>query len=149
MYKFSLQSLLDHRKHLEETLDKELGRIKREVIYEKRRLKNIITAKTKCKAELEKKQGEANKVNEVILCFNYLGKLAKDIDEQKKRLKGVEKKYNIKRGELIEAMKNRKTLERLKEKEMKAFNYSNMKVEQDMMNEMAANRFIRKTSKPG
>ena len=75
--------------------------------------------------------------------------MAKDIDEQKKRLKGVEKRYNIKRGELIAAMKNRKTLERLKEKEIKAFNYSNMKVEQDMMNEVAANRFIRKTSRPG
>lgn len=148
MYKFSLQTLLDHRKHIEETLDKELGRIKREVNNEKGRLENIIKKKIKCKAELEKKQGDGNKVNEIILCFNYLDKLSKDIDEQKGCLKGVEKKYNIKRGELIEAMKKRKTMERLKEKEMKAFNYSKMKVEQDMMNEVAANRFIRKTSRP-
>jgi len=64
---------------------------------------------------------------------------------KKRCLKEIEKEYDIKRSELIEAMKKRKTLDRLKEKEMKAFNYSEMKVEQDMMNEVAANQFIRKT----
>ena len=75
--------------------------------------------------------------------------MSKDIDEQKRRLKDVEKEHEIKRSELIEAMKKRKTLDRLQEKEMKAFNYSEMKVEQDVMNEVAANRYIKKTSKPG
>jgi flagellar FliJ protein len=149
MYKFSLQSLLNHRKHIEENLDKELGRIKRVVNNEKRRLENVRKEKIKCREDLQKKQGDGKKVNEIILYFNYLDKLSKDIDKQKRCLKDVEKKYDIKRGELIEAMKKRKTLERLKEKEMKAFNYSEMKVEQDIMNEVAANRFIRKTSRPG
>jgi len=149
MYKFSLQSLLNHRKHIEENLEKELGRIKRTVNNEKRRLENIRKEKIKCKEELQKKQGDGKKVNEIILYFNYLDKLSKDIDEQKRRLKDVEKEHEIKRSELIEAMKKRKTLDRLQEKEMKAFNYSEMKVEQDVMNEVAANRYIKKTSKPG
>jgi len=146
MYKFSLQSLLNHRKHIEENLDKELGQVKRAVNNEKRRLENIIKNKIKCRKELQKKQSDGKKVNEIILCFNYLDKLSKNIDKQKRCIKDAEKKYNIKRSELIEAMKKRKTLDRLKEKEMKAFNYSEMKVEQDIMNEVAANRFIRKTS---
>lgn len=146
MYKFSLQSLLNHRKHIEENLDKELGRIKRMVNNEKRRLENIIKERMKCREELQKKQGDGNKVNEIILYFNYLDKLSKDIGKQKRCLKDVEREYDIKRSELIEAMKKRKTLERLKEKEMKAFNYSEMKVEQNIINEVAANRFIRKTS---
>jgi flagellar protein FliJ len=145
MYKFNLQPLLNHRKHIEENLDKELGQVKRAVNNEKRRLENIVKEKIKYREELHKKQGDGKKVNEIILCFNYLDKLSKDIDEQKRCLKDVEKKYNIIRSELIEAMKKRKTLEKLKEKEMKAFNYSEMKVEQDIMNEVAANRFIRKT----
>jgi len=146
MYKFTLQSLLNHRKHIEENLDRELGRIKRAVNHEKRKLENIIKNKIKGTKELQKKQGDGKKVYEIILCFNYLDKLSKDIDKQKRCLKDVEKEYDIKRSELIEAMKKRKTLERLKEKEMKAFNYSKMKVEQNIMNEVAANRFIRKTS---
>jgi len=149
MYKFSLQSLLNHRKHIEENLDKELGRIKRVVNNEKRRLENIGKEKIKCRKELREKQGAGKKVNKIILYFNYLDKLSKDIDKQKRCLKDVEKEYDIKRSELIEAMKKRKTLERLREKEMKAFNYSEMKVEQDIMNEVAANRFIRKTFRPG
>ena len=146
MYKFSLQSLLNHRKHIEENLEKELGRIKRVVNNEKRRLEKIRKEKIKCREELKKKQSDGKKVNEIILYFNYLDKLSKDIGKQKRCLKDVEKEYNIKRSELIEAMKKRKTLERLKEKEMKAFNYSEMKVETNIMNEVAANRFIRKTS---
>jgi flagellar FliJ protein len=149
IYKFSLQSLLNHRKHIEENLEKELGRIKREVNNEKRRLENIIKKKIKCREELKKMQGDGKKVNEIILCFNYLDKLSKDIDKRKGRLKDVEKKYDLKRSELMEAMKKRKTLDRLKEKEMKAFEYSKMKVEQNIMNEVAANRFINKTSEPG
>jgi len=146
MYKFSLQSLLNHRKHIEENLDKELGRIKRLANKEKRRLENIRKEKIKSAKKIQKKQGEGNKVNEIILCFNYLDKLSKDIDRQKKCLKNVEKEYDKKRSELIEAMKKRKTIERLKEKEMKAFSYSKMKAEQEIMNEVAAKRFIRKNS---
>jgi flagellar protein FliJ len=149
MYKFSLQSLLNHRKHIEENLEKELGRIRRVVNNEKRRLENIRKEKIKCRGEIQKRQGDGKKVNEIILCFNYLDKLSKDIDKQKRCLKDVEKKYDIKRSELIEAMKKKKTLDRLKEKEMKVFEYSKMKVEQDIMNEVAANRFINKTSGPG
>ena len=146
MYKFSLQSLLNHRKHLEENLDKELGQIKRAVNREKRRLESIANEKMNCQQKLQKKQGDGKKINEIILCFNYLDKLSKDFDKQTRCLQDVEKEYDIKRSELIEAMKKRKTLDRLKEKEMKAFKYSQMKVEQDMMNEVAANQFIRKTS---
>ena len=149
MYNFSLQSLLNHRKHIEENLDKELGEIKRTVNREKRRLENITKEKIKCQQGLQKKQGDGKKVNEIILCFNYLDKLAKDINKQKMCLKEIEKEYSIKRSELIEAMKKRKTLDRLKEKEMEAFNYSEMKVEQNIMNEVAANQFIRKTSQSG
>ena len=146
MYKFSLQPLLNHRKHIEENLDKEFGRIKIAVNNEKRKLENIVKEKIKYREELHEKQGDCKRVNVIILCFNYLDKLSKDIDEQKRCIKDVEKKYNIKRSELIKAMKKRKTLDRLKEKEMKAFNYSEMKVEQDIMNEVASNRFIKKTS---
>jgi len=146
MYKFSLESLLNHRKHLEENLDKELGRIKRALNTEERRLERLTKNKIKCQQNLQKNQDDGKKINEIILCFNYLDKLALDIDKQKKCLKNVEKEYEIKHSELIEAMKKRKTLDRLKEKEMKAFNYSEMKVEQEMMNEVAANQFNRKTS---
>ena len=41
MYKFNLQPLLNHRKHIEENLDKELGQVKRAVNNEKRRLENM------------------------------------------------------------------------------------------------------------
>jgi flagellar FliJ protein len=146
MYKFSLQSLLNHRKHIEENLDKELSLVKRTMNVEKRRLERIIQEKIKCQHRVQKKQSSGKKINEIILCFNYLDKLSKDIAMQTSRLKDVKKEYQIKRGELIEAMKKRKTLDRLKEKEMKEFNCSQMKVEQEIINEVAANQFTRKTS---
>jgi flagellar FliJ protein len=146
MYKFSLQSLLNHRKHIEENLDKELSQVKRAMNIEKRRLESIIRDKINCQQRLQKKQSSGKKIHEIILCFNYLDKLSKEIDTQTRRLKDVKKEYQLKRGELIEAMKKRKTLDRLKEKEMKAFDYLQMKNEQEMINEVAANQFIRNTS---
>ena len=85
-----------------------MGHIKRSVNNEKRKLENIIKNKIKSTKELQKKQGDGKKVNEIILCFNYLDKLSKDIDKQKRCLKDVEKEYDIKRTELIEAVKKAK-----------------------------------------
>jgi flagellar export protein FliJ len=53
----------------------------------------------------------------------------------------VEKGFNLKRQDLIQAMKNRKTLEKLQEKGFQAHQQKMLKKERDFMDEVAGNQF--------
>ena len=141
MYKFTLQPLLNHRKFIEETLQKELSLFKILLADEKKKLKDYEKARNRFLVELQQKQRESITVSENLLYFNFLVRLAGDLNKQRDIVLDVEKKFDRKRDDLIEAMKNRKTLEKLKEKRLKAYNHKLMKNEQDFLNEVAINMF--------
>ena len=143
MYEFTLQSLLNHRKFIEETLQKELSLFKRSLIDEKKKLKDYEKARNNLLVKLQQKQRESITVSENLLYFNFLVRMASDIDKQRDRVRDVEKKFDQKRDDLIAAMKERKTLEKLKEKQLNAYNHKLMKIEQDFMNEAGINIFNR------
>ena len=143
MYKFTLQPLLNHRKFIEETLQKELSLFKILLADEKKKLKDYEKARNRFLVELRQKQRESITVSENLLYFNFLVRLASDLDNQRDIVLDVEKKFDQKRDDLIEAMKNRKMLEKLKEKHLKAYNHKLMKNEQDFLNEVAINMFNR------
>lgn len=141
MYKFTIQPLLNHRKFIEEILQKELSLFKRLLADEKKKLKDYEKARNRFLVELRQKQRESITVSENHLYFNFLVRLASDLDKQRDIVLEVEKKFDQKRDDLIEAMKNRKMLEKLKEKHLKAYNHKLMKNEQDFLNETAINMF--------
>ena len=143
MYNFTLQSLLNHRKFIEETLQKELSLFKRSLVDEKKKLKDYEKARNSLLVKLQQKQRESITVSENLLYLNFVVCLTSDLDKQRDRVLDIEKKFDQKRDDLIAAMKERKTLEKLKEKQLKAYNHKLMKNEQDFMNEAGINMFNR------
>ena len=144
MYKFTLQPLLNHRQSIEETLQKELSAFKRLLADEKKKLTDYERARNRFLVELQQKQRESITVSENLLYFNFLVRLDSDLDGQRDIVLDVERKFDRKRDDLIKAMKDRKTLDKLKEKRLKAYNYKLMKNEQDFLNEAAITIFNRK-----
>ena len=144
MHKFTLQPLLNHRKFTEDILQKKFSLFKKLLIDEKKKLMICEKARNRFLVELQQKQKESIAVSENLLYFNFLVRLAGDIDKQRGVVLDIEKKFDRKRDDLIEAMKNRKMLEKLKEKHFKAYNHKLMKNEQDFLNETAINMFNRK-----
>jgi flagellar FliJ protein len=144
MHKFTLQPLLNHRKFIEETLQKDLSLFKRLLADEKKKLKDYEKVRNGFLVELRQKQRESITASENLLYFNFLVRLASDLDKQRDIVLEVEKKFDRKRDDLIEAMKNRKMLEKLKDKHLKAHSHKLIKNEQDFMNEAAINMFNRR-----
>ena len=66
--------------------------------------------------------------------------MSKDIDDQRQRVLAAKKKFDQKRIALIEAMKKRKILEKLKTKGLKEYQQMMRKKEQDFMNEIAVHQ---------
>ena len=138
MYRFNLQPLLNHRLYQEEILQKELAEFKKYLAEEQKKLRIIKQKKQDCSQQLQQRQRNDGTVSELILYFRYLNRLSKDLDNQRQQVANAEKKFNQKRKELIEIMKKRKMLEKLKDKGWKGFQHRMLKNERDFMDEIAA-----------
>jgi len=144
MYKFPLAAVLNHRKFLEENLQKELGLLKKTLLDERNKFADINKAKNEFSRELHQKQIKSITIAETLLYVRFIEQLSWRLERQSERVSETEKNVGQKREDLIEAMKNRKTLENLEEKGRKAYKQNLMRKEQKMMNEMASVRFKQK-----
>lgn len=145
MYKFPLGTVLNHRKFLEENLQKEFGILKRLLVDERKKLTDIRNASKKCSKELRQRQQKSLTVSESLIYVRFVEQLSRNLDKQKERVVETEQEVEKKREDLVEAMKNRKVLEKLKEKGLETYRNNLLKQERIFMNEMASVRFQRKS----
>ena len=144
MYKFSLEPVLKYRKLLEEDLQKDFAVLKRQLLDEKVRLSNFEQVRDRFSGELQQKQVKSISVSDILLYTDYLQEVSKEIKKQSEKILEAEKRVDQKREELVGAMKNRKIIDRLREKGLKAHVQELSKKEQDLMNEAAINIFNKK-----
>ena len=144
MYKFSLEPVLKYRKLLEEDLQKDFAVLKRQLLNERERLSNFEQVRDRFSVELQQKQVKSISVSDILLYTDYLQQVSKEIEEQSEKILEAEKRVDQKREELVGAMKNRKIIDRLREKGLKAHVQELSKKEQDLMNEAAINIFNKK-----
>lgn len=143
MYRFNLEPVLNHKSFIEEQLQKELALFKAIVEDEKNHLINLKKTKKKLSGELQEKQKHGTSISETILYIKFIEQLLNAMEKQQIKLFEAEKRLEKKRDELIEAMKNRKILEKLKEKKENEYWEEVSKDDQDFMNEVAINGFNR------
>ena len=144
MYKFSLEPVLKYRKLLEEDLQKDFAVLKRQLFDERERLSNFEQVRDRFSGELQQKQVKSFSVSDILLYTDYLQQVSKEIEKQSEKILEAEKSVDQKREELLGAMKNRKTIDRLREKGLKAHVQELSKKEQGLMNEAAINIFNKK-----
>ena len=144
MYNFNLESVLRHRKLVEENLQKELAILRLSLVDEREKLRNFKESRSKFLEELKRKQEEGTTISDVFLYLPFIEQLSKDIEKQKKNVLELENDVEQKRQDLVEATKKKKTLEKLKDKGLKAYKQEMTKDEQEFMNEVAVNRFNRR-----
>ena len=143
MYRFRLEALLKHRKHQEEILQRELALARRQMLAEQKILHVQKASLRQHQRELQLRQQQGRRVSEILLVIDYLGKLAEDLEKQRKRVAAAEQGFQKIRQELIEAVKKRKILQKLKERQSERHQQRLRKKEQDAMDEVAATRFQR------
>lgn len=144
MYRFNLEPLLNHRRYQEEILQKELASLKTLLAAEKEKLQGLKKKQRKYLRQLQQKQKDGRPVSEIKLYLDYIDRLSNDLDEQNQRVQRAAKGFNLKRQQLIEAMKKRKTLDKLKEKGWHAHQQKALKKERGFMDEVAAQQFHHK-----
>ena len=143
MSKFKLEPLLQHRRHIEETYQRELAKTLQTLKDEKETLAELISTRDQVKRNLEQRLTENINAAELFHFNKYLDRLSSDISLQNKRIADVEDEVEQYRLKLTEAVKNRKIMDKLKDKQLSAEFEKNQKNERNFMNEIAINRHLR------
>lgn len=144
MYKFPLGAVLKHRRHLEENLQKELGVLKRQLSDDKEKLSELKTSKKKYFNELISKQQEIVTVSDSLIYIRFIDRLSRRLEIQNELVTDDKRNVDKKRSELLEALKMKKILEKLKERGLEVYRKNALKKERSFLNEMASVRFRRK-----
>ena len=138
MFRFNLEPLLNHRRYQEEILQKELAGLKVRLVAEKDKLWLLRQKKRKYVQQLQEKQTDGRPASEIKLFVDFVDQLTKEMEIQKQNVLEAERNFNLKRQDLIAAMKERKTLDRLKEKSLQAYEEEQSKKERNFMDEVAS-----------
>jgi flagellar FliJ protein len=145
MYRFNLEPLLNHRRYLEEVLQKELADLKIRLDAETGKLWALREKKRKTVLQLQEKQIDGRPASEIKLYVDYLEQLLKEMEAQRKKALEAERLFSLKRQDLVAAMKKRKILDRLKAKGLQAYEQEQLKKERNFMDEVAGHQFNHKT----
>ena len=144
MYRINLEPVLNHRRLIEETLQKDLALLKISLIDENKRLITYKESRGTLLEELQKIQEKGTTTSDILLYLPYIEQVSKDIERQKNRVLELEKKVEQNLKNLLEATKKKKALQKLKEKAFKTYNQKLIKNEQDFLNEVAVSQFNRR-----
>ena len=143
MYRFNLQVLLDYRKRIEEGLQIECSHIQQELETERQALLSCQQEKVRYEEELVEKESREVNLQESVLYRDYLRGMRKKIEELRNRVATKKIELDNKQEELLVATKNRKVLEKVKEKHAKEFMDELEKRERRFIDEVGIRRYHR------
>ena len=93
---------------------------------------------------LKTQQEEGLSSDQVLAYHDYLKRLSDRIDEQNRITAEIETKELEKQDALLEAMKKRQILEKLKDQGIDRYNQVTLKKEMDFIDEISVNQFVRR-----
>ncbi len=121
MFKFSLESLLDHRTRQEEERQLELAGAKRSLAEEEKELESILRREAANAAELARTAGQARPAPLMGVLISLGEQLGKERRQQEDDLRQAELQVEECRERLAQARKEKKMLEKLKDKQKELY----------------------------
>jgi len=141
---FRLETLLRLRKSQENLEQQGLANIQAHLMKQQRELESMESDRRQSKERLKRQWSQPLKVDTLILYDNFFRGLQTNQARQKQVISEVEEKAAVKRGELTEAMRKRRTLEILKEQEHLRDQNKQQKIETAFLDEIASNQWMMK-----
>ena len=121
MFKFKLQSVLDYRLNIEEKILNEFSELKRELDRQKAMLEELKSERESMVAGLRNMQSQTIKAHDISSILVYVDRLRESEKQQKQVIQQIMEAVDKKRQELVEAVKNRKIMENLKDKQKEEY----------------------------
>lgn len=143
MFKFELQSVLEYRLSIEEKVQVAYSEQSRRVENEKRILDDLKKKKAALRHEFMQNQDRMN-ASEIAMFVSYIRKMITREQEQASVLAREVATLEERRADLMEAVKNRKALENLKEKKFQQYKADTLEKERKELDEFGIVSFQKK-----
>ena len=143
MYKFELENVLEVRKHIEDSIKSEIGAIEHAIRVEENAIHETLHKKDKIAQNFEKKCEKGATSGEYLLFSGFMDKINQNIKSRMIGLRETEDQRDHKRGELLLAVKNRKALEKLKEKRAAEYKLKQEKIEMNNLDDFSSIQHLR------
>jgi flagellar FliJ protein len=144
-FAFRFQTLLNYKRQLEDMLEMKLAAATQRVLQERTALDNLMTTKSTTLSELSRQMSEGEvPLPALIQAEGYLKVLDDRIATQKVLLMHAEEAAEQARQELVEMMKQRKILEKLREKDLREFMHEIAKIESRTADEAYLARLVQR-----
>ena len=145
MYTFNMQTVLDHRQFIEDQLKKDLAEIRQLAMAAHQQMTLLKSKEIDTRAALKREQAKGVSSDQVVAYHAYLQRLSAGIAKQLAIISEIKDRETKKQDELLAAMKKRQILEKLKDQGLDRYNQMMLKKEMNFIDEIAVNRFVRKT----
>lgn len=145
MHRFNMQTVLDHRQFVEDLLKKDLAEIRQQAMAAHQQMNLLERKEMDTHTALKQEQAKGVSSDQVVAYHAYLKQLSERIARQVTVLSEIRERESKKQDALLEAMKKRQILEKLKDQSLERYNLMLLKKEMNFIDEMAINQYARKT----
>lgn len=143
-FQFKLETVLKVKEKKEEQLKRELMKLQAMKIEQEQILKLIEQEKNGAMKDKAREKGAGTDIMSIVLFEKYLNSLRLQISITEKNIKELENLSDEKRTEVVEASREKKIFEKLKEKHRDIFNKIVENNEQKQLDEIAVSKYNRK-----
>jgi flagellar FliJ protein len=145
MHTFNMQTVLDHRQHIEDGLKKDLAEVRQQVMAAQQQMKSLKRKEVDTRHALKLEQAQGASSDHVVAYLAYLKQLSDSMARQETVIGEIKDRESKIQDALLEAVKKRQILEKLKDQSLDRYNQMMLKKEMHFIDEMAVNQFVRKT----
>lgn len=139
-FSFSLDKVLDYKIQVEDNLRSEHAGAVKAVMNKEEEIQSMEAAHQGYINDMEAVKMHGCKIQELLVYESYLGKSLERIEEQKQVLESLKHQEEIKRNQVIEAKKERTSIDKLKEKKLREYDALVQKDEEKFIEEFVSNR---------
>lgn len=136
-YKFKMDKVLEYRENVEKVKVEDFAKITHKLRREEEHLKDLQETLE------EKKKVKQEDLYGMKMGFLYREKLKAEVDRQVSKVKEISVKAEAAQHVLIEARKDRKIMEMLKEKDQEKYRLERLSTEQKELDDLSVMRFAK------
>lgn len=141
-FRFSLETVLEYKQQVLETLQTEHGAILARVREQEKHIEELEAAYRALSHEFNRRKEEGLTILDAIKYEQYLRSSERQIEEAYEHLRQLQKQAEKKRAEVVEAKKETSSIEKLREKKLEGYNKAIQKSEEALIDEFVTTKRI-------
>lgn len=141
-FRFQLQALLDFRIRKEDELKRRLGELEKIMHAEQETLAELERSRQEAAARYEELESSDVDLERARLYRGFYRWLSSRIEDQQQVISELEDEMKIQRDRVVEAMRERKVVQSLRDSQFERFRLDELRREQALLDDLATSRHV-------